>query len=192
MIQSPTMIAKTQSATLGLDKRDRPGLDPSLAPSRGRRDLRSGACRLPLPRPSWWGFALLLIVPDMSMVGYLRGPRLGAIVYNVAHDLATGAAIAGVGLAIGSVPCRCRSDPRRPQRDGPDDGLRPEAPEFIQGHTPRPHRAQPLRPAEGLLSTPSLPRIRKTPPRPDCALPATGGPRRPDRMSSRLMSSACC
>ena len=38
------------------------------------------------------------------MIGYLRGPRVGAIVYNFAHDLATGAAIAGVGLAIGSVP----------------------------------------------------------------------------------------
>jgi hypothetical protein len=36
--------------------------------------------------------------------GYLRGPRLGAIVYNVAHDLATGVAIAGLGLATGSVP----------------------------------------------------------------------------------------
>src|SRR3954447_3177406 len=34
----------------------------------------------------------------------MRGPTMGAIVYNVAHDLATGAAIAGVGLAIGSVP----------------------------------------------------------------------------------------
>ena len=38
------------------------------------------------------------------MVGYLRGPRLGAIVYNVAHDLVMGAAIAGVGLVTGSVP----------------------------------------------------------------------------------------
>lgn len=38
------------------------------------------------------------------MVGYVRGPRVGATVYNVAHDLATGLAIAGVGLAIGSVP----------------------------------------------------------------------------------------
>src|SRR3954467_14493381 len=38
-----------------------------------------------------------------SLVGYLGGPRLGAIVYNVAHDLATGVAIAGAGLAVGSV-----------------------------------------------------------------------------------------
>ena len=52
----------------------------------------------------WWAFALLLIVPDVSMVGYLRGPRVGAILYNVVHDLATGVAVAGLGLAIGSVP----------------------------------------------------------------------------------------
>ncbi len=51
----------------------------------------------------WWAFLLLLIVPDISMAGYLRGPRLGAILYNVAHDLATGVVVAGVGLAIGSV-----------------------------------------------------------------------------------------
>ena len=52
----------------------------------------------------WWAFALLLLVPDVSMVGYVRGPRVGAIVYNLVHDLATGVAVAGLGLAIGSVP----------------------------------------------------------------------------------------
>ena len=52
----------------------------------------------------WWAFVLLLLVPDVSMVGYLRGPGVGAIVYNVAHDLATGLAVAGAGLAISSVP----------------------------------------------------------------------------------------
>ena len=52
----------------------------------------------------WWSFLLLLIVPDISMVGYARGPRVGALLYNVVHDLATGVAVAGVGLAIGSVP----------------------------------------------------------------------------------------
>jgi hypothetical protein len=52
----------------------------------------------------WWAFLLLLIVPDVSMIGYVRGPRIGAIVYNVAHDLVTGAALVGLGLALGSVP----------------------------------------------------------------------------------------
>jgi hypothetical protein len=52
----------------------------------------------------WWAFVLLLMVPDVSMVGYRRGPRVGAIFYNVGHDLVTGVAIAGAGLAIGLVP----------------------------------------------------------------------------------------
>ena len=52
----------------------------------------------------WYAFALLLLVPDVSAIGYLRGPRIGAIVYNVAHDLFTGVAIAGIGLATGILP----------------------------------------------------------------------------------------
>ncbi len=34
---------------------------------------------------SWWLFALLILVPDISMLGYLAGPRVGAICYNIAH-----------------------------------------------------------------------------------------------------------
>ena len=52
----------------------------------------------------WWAFPLLILAPDVSAIGYLRGPRVGAIVYNLVHDLATGVAVAGLGLAIGSVP----------------------------------------------------------------------------------------
>jgi Domain of unknown function (DUF4260) len=52
----------------------------------------------------WYAFPLLLLVPDLSAVGYLRGPRVGAIVYNVVHDLFTGMAIVGLGLATGVVP----------------------------------------------------------------------------------------
>ncbi len=46
----------------------------------------------------------LLLLPDASAAGYLRGPRVGAFVYNAVHDLFAGAAIAGIGLALGSVP----------------------------------------------------------------------------------------
>jgi hypothetical protein len=52
----------------------------------------------------WYLVVLLLLVPDASAVGYLRGPRVGAIVYNLAHDLATGVVIAGIGIALGAVP----------------------------------------------------------------------------------------
>jgi hypothetical protein len=34
---------------------------------------------------SWWLFAALILAPDLAMLAYLRGPRLGAIVYNAAH-----------------------------------------------------------------------------------------------------------
>lgn len=33
----------------------------------------------------WWYFPLLLFTPDLSMVGYLAGPRVGAFVYNLVH-----------------------------------------------------------------------------------------------------------
>ena len=34
---------------------------------------------------SWWLFAALFLVPDLTMAGYLKGPRLGASVYNAGH-----------------------------------------------------------------------------------------------------------
>jgi hypothetical protein len=33
----------------------------------------------------WALFALLFLAPDLSMLGYLRDPRFGAVVYNVVH-----------------------------------------------------------------------------------------------------------
>lgn len=35
--------------------------------------------------PSWWLFALLILAPDLSFLGYLAGPRVGALTYNAAH-----------------------------------------------------------------------------------------------------------
>jgi hypothetical protein len=34
---------------------------------------------------SWWFFAALILAPDLSILFYLAGPRLGAIAYNAAH-----------------------------------------------------------------------------------------------------------
>jgi len=35
---------------------------------------------------SWWLFAILFLVPDLSFAAYLAGPGVGAIVYNAAHS----------------------------------------------------------------------------------------------------------
>lgn len=50
-----------------------------------------------------WLFAVpLLLLPDLSMAGYLAGPRTGSAIYNAAHNWATGLAVLGSGLALGS------------------------------------------------------------------------------------------
>jgi hypothetical protein len=50
---------------------------------------------------SWWLFALLLLAPDLSMLGYLTGPRVGAVVYNAFHSYPLPAALGLVGLFVG-------------------------------------------------------------------------------------------
>ena len=49
---------------------------------------------------SWWLFAALFFAPDLSFLGYLAGPRLGAIVYNTAHTLVGPLALALAGLLL--------------------------------------------------------------------------------------------
>jgi len=34
----------------------------------------------------WWLFLVLLLAPDLSFLGYLGGPRVGALAYNAAHS----------------------------------------------------------------------------------------------------------
>lgn len=48
-----------------------------------------------------WGlFALLFLVPDVFMLGYLRGPRLGAAIYNVGHSTILPFIVIGLGLMV--------------------------------------------------------------------------------------------
>ena len=52
-----------------------------------------------LPFP-WYIFLLLFLLPDLSMLGYLAGPRLGAMVYNALHSTLGPALLAGLGLFL--------------------------------------------------------------------------------------------
>jgi hypothetical protein len=51
---------------------------------------------------SWVLFVLLFLAPDVSMLGYVVGTRVGAGVYNVFHTYALPAALAAYGLVGGS------------------------------------------------------------------------------------------
>jgi hypothetical protein len=44
---------------------------------------------------SWWWLVGLILVPDLSMIGYLANPSTGAIIYNIGHSLL------GPGLLLG-------------------------------------------------------------------------------------------
>lgn len=51
---------------------------------------------------SWWIYALLFFVPDVSFAGYLGGPRTGALVYNIAHSYLAPVAMMTGGFATAS------------------------------------------------------------------------------------------
>ncbi len=34
---------------------------------------------------AWWWFLVLILAPDIGMIGYLKGPRAGAFSYNLFH-----------------------------------------------------------------------------------------------------------
>src|SRR5687767_8070506 len=47
---------------------------------------------------SWGWFAALFLAPDVALLGYLAGARVGAMVYNGAHSYVGPAVLAGVGV----------------------------------------------------------------------------------------------
>ncbi|HEY1473981.1 MAG TPA: DUF4260 domain-containing protein [Pseudolabrys sp.] len=49
----------------------------------------------------WLVFAILFLSPDLSIAGYLMGPRIGATIYNLFHSYAGPAALWLAGLAFG-------------------------------------------------------------------------------------------
>jgi hypothetical protein len=52
----------------------------------------------------WLLLVPLLLAVDVSMAGYLAGPRAGALVYNLAHNQATGLLVLGAGVVSGISP----------------------------------------------------------------------------------------
>jgi hypothetical protein len=51
----------------------------------------------------WWWFPLLILVPDLSALGYLAGPRFGAFTYNLAHHRGVAVLVIMFGILNSSV-----------------------------------------------------------------------------------------
>jgi hypothetical protein len=52
---------------------------------------------------SWWLFALLFLGPDVSMIGYLKDPKIGATAYNAAHTYVGPALLGGAAYGLGTM-----------------------------------------------------------------------------------------
>lgn len=49
---------------------------------------------------SWWLYAVLFLAPDVSFLGYLGGPRVGALAYNTLHTTIGPVLLAVTGYAL--------------------------------------------------------------------------------------------
>ncbi|NOK64334.1 MAG: DUF4260 family protein [Chloroflexi bacterium AL-W] len=50
----------------------------------------------------WLFFGLFILAPDLSMVGYIANPRVGAIIYNIFHTYVLPTILIVSGIVIGS------------------------------------------------------------------------------------------
>ena len=64
----------------------------------------------------WWILVVpLLLLPDVSMIGYLRGPAPGAALYDLVHGWTIGLLALGVGVGLdlpwlsSTTSARCRA-----------------------------------------------------------------------------------
>ncbi|KAF2339835.1 DUF4260 domain-containing protein [Flavobacterium tistrianum] len=46
----------------------------------------------------WWWFLVLILAPDLSMIGYVFGNKIGALAYNIFHHK-------GIALLIYAIGC---------------------------------------------------------------------------------------
>lgn len=51
---------------------------------------------------AWWWFPALILLPDISMIGYLVNPAIGAVLYNMVHHKGLGIVVGLLGLMLGS------------------------------------------------------------------------------------------
>ena len=87
----------------------------------------------------WLLFAALFFAPDLSMLIYLVGPRLGAVAYNCLHVTFVPLVLAVLGVHLRQAVARANcADPYCAYRIRPRFGFRLEIPNRISRHASRP------------------------------------------------------
>ena len=86
--------------TSGAPDRAGPGLVTRLLRLEGAAALVGGILLYQQTGADWIVFIVLLLLPDLSILGYVRGPAIGAVVYNLVHTWALAGALLGVGFLL--------------------------------------------------------------------------------------------
>jgi hypothetical protein len=76
------------------------GLVTTLLRLEGAAALLAGIALYRQTGADWIWFVVLLVLPDLSILGYARGPAIGAVIYNVVHTWALAGALLGVGFFL--------------------------------------------------------------------------------------------
>jgi hypothetical protein len=71
------------------------GIPRNLLCLEGLSVLSAGLVAYHMLAGPWTLFLVLFLIPDLSMLGYLAGPRIGAAAYNAVHTYAAPALLAG-------------------------------------------------------------------------------------------------
>lgn len=53
---------------------------------------------------AWWWFLVLILAPDIGMLGYLFGNKTGAFCYNLFHHRGIAILVYLLGIYLGSTP----------------------------------------------------------------------------------------
>ncbi|SCY15429.1 protein of unknown function [Lysinibacillus sp. TC-37] len=51
---------------------------------------------------SWLYFMVFLLLPDITMIGYLLNPKIGAVFYNIGHSFISPALLLVIGFMMSS------------------------------------------------------------------------------------------
>jgi Domain of unknown function (DUF4260) len=51
---------------------------------------------------AWWWFPALLLLPDISMIGYIIHPKIGVFTYNLLHHRFVASLVAFYALSYGN------------------------------------------------------------------------------------------
>ena len=94
------LLCREQKGERG-DERGGARIRPTVAAARGPSGVALATYLYARGDGSWLIYAALFFVPDFSFAGYLAGPRIGAVIYNVAHSYIGPAMLAATLLNTG-------------------------------------------------------------------------------------------